>query len=360
MSREQSVHHITEESFHAMMDGHSILTRAQARAVMQAILEDTQNQLPDAEIATFLTALAAREATSDELAGFVDAMRASAVPLPFTDTERATLVDTCGTGGDARGTFNISTAVALVAAAAGAKIAKHGNRHLSSRCGSADVLEALGVPTVLSPDDAVRCLRTTGFAFLFAPLFHPAMRRVQPVRQALGIRTVFNVLGPLTNPAHASRQVLGVYASNLIAPMAETMAKLGVRRGFVVHGTDGLDEITLSAETKMAEIEHGNVRLRRFSPEEAGLSRAPLETIHGGDAATNAAIVRAILDGATGPHRDIVLVNAAAALIAAGISTNFSDGAEQAAAAIDSGAARRTLAVLVEFGKKQSRSASQK
>ncbi len=327
------------------------LDREQARAAMQAILEDTQNILPDVQIEGLLIALAARPVTADELAGFVDAMRAAAVTLPFTGEERATLVDTCGTGGDASGTFNISTAVALVATAAGAKIAKHGNRNLTSRCGSADVLDALEVPTSLSPDLAVACLRATGFVFLFAPRMHPAMRRVQPIRKAIGRRTVFNVLGPLTNPALAPAQVLGVYAADLVPLVAETMVKLGVRHGFVVHGADGLDEITLNGETEIAEVKDGAFRLWRFSPEDAGLDRAPLSALQGGDAAENAAILQAIFAGETGPRRDIVLVNAAATLVTSGMAADIRGGIELAARAIDSGAVSKTLAALVEFGK---------
>jgi anthranilate phosphoribosyltransferase len=332
--------------------GHATLSREQARAMMQTILEDTKNQLPNMQIEAVLLALAERPVTADELAGFVDAMRAAAVTLPFTDQERAELVDTCGTGGDSSGTFNISTAVALVAAAAGAKIAKHGNRSLTSRCGSADVLDALGVPTSLAPAQAVECLRATGFAFLFAPLMHPAMRRVQPIRRSIGRRTVFNILGPLTNPAFAPAQILGVYAADLIPLMAEAMVKLGLRHGFVVHGTDGLDEITLSGETEIAEVKNGTVRQWRFSPEDAGLDRAPLSELQGGDAAENAAILKAIFAGETGQRRDIVLVNAAATLITAGMAQDFRGGIELAAAAIDSGAVFKTLAALVEFGKR--------
>ena len=303
------------------------------------------------QIEAVLVALAARPVTADELAGFVDAMRAAAVPLPFTAEERATLVDTCGTGGDASGTFNISTAAALVAAAAGAKIAKHGNRSLSSRCGSADVLDALGVPTALDREAAVECLRATGFAFLFAPLMHPAMRRVQPIRRSMGRRTVFNILGPLTNPALAPAQILGVYAADLVPLMAEAMVMLGVRHGFVVHGSDGLDEIALSGETEIAEVKNGAVRLWKFSPEDAGVERAPLSALQGGDAADNAAILHAIFAGETGPRRDIVLLNAAATLITGGLVQDFRDGIELAAGAIDSGAVSKTLAALVEFGR---------
>lgn len=338
------------EPLSILVEQHATFSREQARAAMRTILEDTQNILPDAEIAEFLTTLAARNVTADELVGFVDAMRAAAVTLPFTEPERSSLVDTCGTGGDASGTFNISTAVALVAAAAGAKIAKHGNRSLSSRCGSADVLDALGVPTALAPAEAVRCLRETGFAFLFAPLMHPAMRRVQPIRRALGTRTVFNILGPLTNPAHAPAQVLGVYAAELVPLLAEAMTKLEVRHGLVVHGSDGLDEITLTGETEIAEMENGTFHLWKFSPEDAGLQRAQLSSLQGGDAQENACILQAIFAGETGPRRDIVLVNAAAALLVAGLASDFRDGIQHAARAIDSGAVGRTIAALVQFG----------
>ena len=331
-------------------EAHATLSREQARATMQAILEDTRNHLPDVQIEEVLLALAARPVTADELAGFVDAMRAAAVTLPFTDKERAMLVDTCGTGGDASGTFNISTAVALVAAAAGAKIAKHGNRSLTSRCGSADVLDALRVPIALTPEQSVECLRATGFVFLFAPLMHPAMRRVQPIRKAIGRRTVFNVLGPLTNPALAPAQILGVYAADLVPLMAEAMVKLGVRHGFVVHGADGLDEITLSGETEIAEVRNGAFRLWRFSPQDAGMEPAPISALQGGDAAENAVILRAIFAGETGPRRDIVLVNAAATLVVAGMALDIRSGIERAARAIDSGAVLKTLAALVEFG----------
>lgn len=337
-----------------LTEAQATLSREQARAAMQTILEDTQNILPDAQIENLLIALAARPVTADELAGFVDAMRAAVVTLPFTDEERATLVDTCGTGGDSSGTFNISTAVALVAAAAGAKIAKHGNRSVTSRCGSAEVLNALGVPTALAPEEAVGCLRATGFVFLFAPLMHPAMRRVQAIRRALGIRTVFNVLGALTNPAHAPAQVLGVYAAHLLPLLAEAMVKLGTlhtRHGFVVHGSDGLDEITLSGETEIAEVKNGAWHLSKFSPEDAGLKRAPISALQGGDAEENAAILQAIFAGETSPRRDIVLINAAAALVAAGMVPDFRAGIERAAQAIDSGTVRATLTALVEFGR---------
>lgn len=338
------------EALHTV-EQQALLTREQSRAAMQEILADTGRLLPDAKIAAFLTALAARPVTPEELAGFVDAMRATAVPLPFSEAERATLVDTCGTGGDRSGTFNISTAVALVAAAAGAKVAKHGNRSLTSRSGSADVLDALGVPTALAPPDAVACLRATGFVFLFAPLMHPAMQRVQPIRRALGMRTVFNILGPLTNPAHAPAQIVGVYAAPLVSLLAEAMVALGIRHGFVVHGAEGLDEISLSGETEIAEVKNGAVRISKFLPESVGFNRAPTSALAGGDARDNAEILQAIFAGQTGPRRDIVLLNAAATLVAAGVARNFRDGADRAAFAIDSGAATRTLDALVELGR---------
>jgi anthranilate phosphoribosyltransferase len=327
------------------------LTREQARAAMQAILGDSQHQLPDAEIAAFLTALAAREVTSDELAGFVDAMRDVAVPLDLSDDERAQLVDTCGTGGDASGTFNISTGAALAAAAAGAKIAKHGNRSFTSRCGSADVLDTLGIPTALPPKQAAACLRANGFVFLYAPLMHPAMRRVQPIRRALGFRTVFNILGPLTNPAHAPAQVLGVYTAPLVPVLAEAMLKLGVRHGLIVHGDGGLDEIALSGETDVAEVKDGAIHRWKFSPEDAGLRRAPLSALQGGDAQENARILQSIFAGENGPGRDIVLVNAAAALVVAGIATDFRAGIARAAKAIDSGAVLHLVSALTEYGR---------
>ncbi len=328
------------------------LDSEQSRVLMEQILADREGAIPDAQIASLLTLLAARGVTAEELAGFAEAMRAAALPLPFSDAERAQLVDTCGTGGDGCGTFNVSTAAALVAAAAGAKVAKHGNRALSSRCGSADVLDALGIPAALPPEQAAACLRATGFAFLFAPLFHPAMQRVQAVRRALGFRTVFNLLGPLSNPAHAPAQVLGVYRSELVPVMADAMARLGIRHGLVVHGAGGLDEFSLSGETEFAEVRDGQVTLHRFHPEAAGLHPASVASLAGGDAAANAAILRAILSGETGSRRDIVVLNAAAALLVSGFAPDIPSGVLRAQAAIDSGAAAVTLASLVEFGRK--------
>ncbi len=342
------------ETLHALLHSDAPLDSEQSRLLMGQILADRDAAIPDAQIASLLTLLAARGVTAEELTGFAEAMRAAAVPLPFSDAERAQLVDTCGTGGDGCGTFNVSTAAALVAAAAGAKVAKHGNRALSSRCGSADVLDALGIPAALPPEQAAACLRATGFAFLFAPLFHPAMQRVQAVRRALGFRTVFNLLGPLSNPAHAPAQVLGVYRSELVPVMADAMARLGIRHGLVVHGDGGLDEFSLSGETEFAEVRNGQVTLHRFHPEAAGLRPAPVAALAGGDAAANAAILRAILAGETGPRRDIVVLNAAAALVVSGLAADLPAGVLRAQAAIDSGAAAVTLASLIKFGRKSS------
>jgi anthranilate phosphoribosyltransferase len=319
------------------------LTQQEAQAALRAMLEGVAT---DEQIAALLTAIAARGATVDELAGFVQGMRAVSQPIPLTETERAQLVDTCGTGGDSLGTFNISTAAALVAAAAGAKVAKHGNRGVTSKCGSADVLEALGIPVELTPERAVDCLRQTGFMFLYAPALHPAMKRVQPVRRALGFRTIFNLAGPLTNPAGARAQVVGVFAPAAIPLVAETLARLGVRHAFVVHGQDGLDELTLNGLSDVAEVRDQTIRRDTLSPDQAGLAPAPIAALAGGNAAENARLIELILQGEPGPRRDVVLLNAAAALIVAGLAADFPAAVRRAAEAIDSGAGLRLLAQL--------------
>lgn len=324
------------------------IARASAREMLHRILSD--DSVSDADITALLTALAARPVTATEFAGFADAMRALAIPLDFMAAERATLVDTCGTGGDSSGTFNISTGAALVAAAAGAKIAKHGNRSVTSRCGSADVLEALGVPVALAPGQSVACLRATGFAFLYAPALHPALKRIQPIRRALGFRTVFNVLGPLTNPAQAAAQVLGVYAKELVPTAAAALSLLRVRHALVVHGADGVDELTLHGPSEIAEVRESHaVSERRVTAAEAGLTGAPLSALTGGDAAENAHILRSIFSGEMGPRRDIVVFNAAATLLVAGLASDLREGVEKSAHAIDSGKAAQTLAALNDF-----------
>ncbi|HEU5340568.1 anthranilate phosphoribosyltransferase [Edaphobacter sp.] len=334
-----------------IIEGRAALTRDQARALMQSIVA---GELTDIEIAALVGALAARGETPAELAGFVDVMRAAVVPIPLEPAERLKLVDTCGTGGDHSRTFNISTAAALVAAAAGATVAKHGNRAITSICGSADVLEALGIPVGHTPAEASAALRTHRFAFLHAPSLHPAMKAVMPVRRALGVRTVFNLLGPLTNPAGAPAQVMGVYAPHVVQLVAEAMALLETRHAFVVHGQSetgqGLDEISISGPTHLAEVRNGKVTLSTITPEAAGLTRAPLDALTGGDAGTNAAILTAVFSGEPGARRDIVLLNAAAVLVASDLATDLADGVSLAARTIDSGAVTELIASLARRG----------
>lgn len=326
----------------------------EAQAAVGVMLD---GNLADVEIAALLTALAQRGETVDEVLGVVMALRERLMPLPVTDAERAELVDTCGTGGDGSGTFNISTAAALLAAAAGAKVAKHGNRALTSRCGSADVLEALGVPVDLGPDQAVASLRAHGFVFLFAPTSHPTMRRVQPVRRALGFRNTFHLAGPLSNPAGAQAQLMGVFAREKVDLVAKTMARLGVRHGLVVHGADGLDELTLTGPTTVAEVRGGSTRTYEVTPEQLGLERARSEALKGAESAEgNAAILEAILCGKdhspdARARRDVVVLNAAACLIVAGVATDLQDGMTRAAAILHSGAAAVLLERLRTFGR---------
>jgi len=265
------------------------------------------------------------------------------------DARPANMVDTCGTGGDASGTFNISTAAAIVAAAAEARVAKHGNRAASSQSGSADVVEALGVRIDLPFERYGQAIRKIGIGFLFAQAAHTATRHATPARKQIGVRTVFNLLGPLTNPAGAQAQVLGVFSADVMDLVAATLAELGTERAFVVHGAGGLDEISLAGETIVAEVRDSKVQKFTVTPEEFGVRRAPLEAIRGGTAVENAALIRGILEGKAGPPRDIVVVNAAAALVAAGVVENFLGAAEVARSAIDSGAACRTLRSLKAF-----------
>ena len=334
------------------------LTREQAADVLRKILT---GDVPDVEITALLTVLATRGEQAPELAGFVDVMRANAVPLPLSDEERNSLVDTCGTGGGGPLTFNISTGAAIVATAAGARVAKHGNRAVTSLAGSADVLEALGVPVNLGPELAVECLRETGFMFLFAPLYHPAMKVVAPLRRALGFRTIFNLCGPLTNPAGARSQVIGVLAPSRVLLVGRTLVALGARRAFVVHGTDGIDELTTTGESVVARIEESEsggaptIKAARITPEMAGVPRAKLEEFTGGDVQRNASHLYDVFTGIPGPRRDIVLLNAAAALVAAGLCSDLKEGVGLGAEAIDSGLAAATLAKLRNFGEKHAR-----
>ncbi len=347
------------------------LTRTQADEVLEEILA---GGVPEVEIAALLAVLATRGEQAPELAGFVDVMRKHSVPLPFGPGERDALVDCVGTGGGGPQTFNISCGAALVAAAAGAKVAKHGNRAVTSRCGAADVLEALGVPIELSPQLAVECLRETGFVFLYAPLYHPAMKALGPLRRALGFRTIFNLVGPLTNPAHARTQVIGVLAPSRVLLVGRALVMLGAKRAFVVHGTDGIDELTTTGESVVARVEENSadpaglpqlhpsdkgpspgaptLKAARITPEMAGLPRATLDDFIGGDVATNKALLYDVLTGIHGARRDIVLLNAAAVLVAANLAGDLKEGVALSAEAIDSGQAAALLEKLRRFGAK--------
>ncbi len=324
-----------------------MLERAEAEAAMEELLS---GRAETPEIVRLLAALNRRPVEVQELAGFARVMRRHATRV-FAEGEGrpANMVDTCGTGGDGANTFNISTAAAIVAAAAGARVAKHGNRAASSQSGSADVLEALGVRIDLPFEQYGRAIREIGIGFLFAQAAHTATRHAAPARKQVGVRTVFNLLGPLTNPAGAQAQVLGVFSEDVIELVAATLAELGVERAFVVHGAGGLDEISLAGETRVAEVRGGAVRHFTVTPEEFGVVRAPLESIRGGTAAENAALIRRILGGEAGPARDIVVVNAAAALVAAGVAGNFREAAGLASFVISSGAASEKLARLIAF-----------
>lgn len=302
--------------------------------------------VPAAQAACFLTALRMKGETVDEIVGAARAMRQCATAVNGPDP--LTLVDTCGTGGDGADTFNISTTAAFVLAGAGVRVAKHGNRAVSSSCGSADVLEALGVRLNLSAEAVGKCVADVGIGFLFAPALHAAMRHLAPVRRELGIRTIFNLLGPLTNPAGASRQVVGVYRADMAPILAHALGRLGSRRAMVVHGCDGLDEITIAGPTMVAEWDGEDVREYRIHPEQVGLRPAPLESLRGGDVRENARALRSVLSGEPGPRRDVVLLNAAAALTVAGAAADLASGVILAARSIDSGTALAKLEALVE------------
>jgi len=330
------------------------LSREEAREVMESIL---RGEASDAQIGAFLVALGMKGETVDEIVGFAQAIRAAATPLPrhkdhavdVSGTERDALVDTCGTGGDASGTFNVSTATALVVAGAGVRVAKHGNRSVTSQCGSADVMEKLGVNLSIPAQRIAECLDEVGIAFLFAPAMHSAMKYVQPARRELKLRTVFNLLGPLTNPANASAQVVGVYSGALVKKLADALSQLGLERALVVHGDDGLDEISISSPTTIAEVRKKEVNVYTVTPEEFGFRRAPLTDISGGDAQTNSNLIRELLDGADSARRDIVLLNAAAAIVASGKADTMSEAMPLAIESINSGAAKQKLNALVTF-----------
>jgi anthranilate phosphoribosyltransferase len=326
------------------------LSRVEAEAFMEELLS---GRIPTPEIVRMLLALNEHAASIDELSGFARVMRKHAAPVFAPNEPRPTgLVDTCGTGGDETGTFNISTASAIVAAAAGARVAKHGNRSVSSRSGSADVLEALGVRIDLPMTAAGRSVREIGIGFLFAPAAHAAARHAGPARQQIGKRTIFNLLGPLTNPAGAEAQVLGVFSADVIDTVAATLVELGTHHAFVVHGAGGLDEISLSGETQIAEVRDGSVRRFIVAPEDFGVSRAPLEAIRGGTPQENAKLIHSLLAGEPGPRFDIVIANAAAALVVTGVAEDFRTAAELARQAIASGKSLEKLDQLKDFSQK--------
>ncbi len=313
-------------------------------AEMTAIM---RGQRSAEEIRVFLATLARRGETAEEIAAAVRVLRAHAVPLPLSTP--LPLCDTCGTGGDGQGTVNVSTMAALVAASAGARVAKHGNRAASSRCGSADLLEALGVNLEASPAQVARCIEEAGFGFCFAPRFHPAMRVVAPVRKALGIRTLFNLIGPLANPAPLTFQLVGVSGPELMRPMAEALVRLEVRRGMVVHGVDGLDEVTTTAATEVLELREGRLIEQRLTPELLGLPRARLEALRGGDAAQNAGVAREVFGGAPSPVRDIVAANAGCALYVADQAGTIREGVERAGETLASGRVMELLERVVRL-----------
>jgi len=322
------------------------LSRQEAESAMEEILS---GRLSEETIVALLAALRAKGETVAELVGFARAMRRHATPVFANGTRpNGTLVDTCGTGGDSSGTFNISTAAAFVAAGAGVHVAKHGNRSISSKCGSADVLEAMGVSLDVPPERVGAAIHEIGIGFLFAPALHTAMRHAMPARRRLG-RTAFNLLGPLTNPAGARAQIAGVFSDKVVEKVALVLSELGVERAFIVHGAGGLDEISLAGETTVGDVHRDVVRIYQVTPEDFGLERSPLEAISGGDAAHNAGLIRAILAGERSPRRDIVVANAAAAIVAAGRAPDFLEGAQLAAASIDSGAAGKKLDALIGF-----------
>ena len=332
------------------------LVEAEMIEVMNQIMGGEATQ---AQVGAFITALRMKGETIEEITGAARVMRDHATPIRVgkaldidreeINLDRETILDTCGTGGSGTKSFNISTTVAFVVSACGVKVAKHGNRSISSACGSADVLESLGVNLNVTPEQVESCINEVGVGFLFAPALHGAMKYAIGPRREIGIRTIFNILGPLTNPAGADRQVLGVYDEKLVEVLAKVLVKLGCQRGFVVHGKDGMDEITLTGPTRVAEINEGQVTLSTIEPEDFGLRRCLLSDLQGGDAEENAAIVRDVLAGSEGPKRDVVLLNAAYALVAAGITESVDAGLQKASNMIDDGLAKAKLEGLVNL-----------
>ncbi len=333
------------------------LTEAEMETTMGEIMS---GRATPAQIGALATALRMKGETVDEITGAARAMRQKGIKINVTNhlvnldrdeinVEEETVLDTCGTGGDGTNTFNVSTACAFVAAGAGVNVAKHGNRAVSSLCGSADVIESLGVKLEVSSSEVERCIREIGIGFLYAPIFHGAMRYAAGPRQEIGIRTIFNLLGPLTNPAEASAQVIGVYDPALTEKIAQVLKRLGTREAFVVCGEGTLDEISICGKTRVSHVKNGEIKTFELTPEDVGLEKASPEAIRGGDAPENARIIREILNGDKGPKRDIVLLNAAAAFVASGLDSSFKEGIERAKASIDSGQARDKLRQLIAF-----------
>jgi anthranilate phosphoribosyltransferase len=331
------------EAIEQLLQG-TALTRAQARDVMDQVMA---GEVTTGQLAGLLIAIRAKGETVEEMTGFVDSMRAHATPLDLPPGA----IDTCGTGGDRAGTFNISTTAALVAAGAGIPVAKHGNRAASSRCGSADVLEALGVDITLDAGGVRRCIEVAGIGFCFAPTFHPAMRHAGPARKELGVRTVFNVLGPLANPGRVRRQALGVGAASLAPLMVRVLKDLGHERALVFYGEDGLDELTTTGPSRVFELRDGRVSEYEVDPGDLGLARSRAEDLRGGTPAENAKLLRQVLDRESGPRRDVVLLNAAAAVLAAGRADGWPAALAVARESLDSGRAQNVLDRLVETSK---------
>jgi len=328
-----------KEAINTLVRGNS-LTMEQATDVMKEIMD---GEATPAQFGSFVTALRLKGETVEEIAGMARVMREKSVPVSVSGP----LVDTCGTGGDASKTFNISTTAAFVVAGAGLKVAKHGNRGMSSGCGSADVLDALGVKIELGAPEVEKCLEYVGIGFMFAPIFHPAMKYAAPSRKEIGIRTVFNILGPMTNPAGAQSQLLGVFEESLVMKMAQVLCLLGCQHALVVHGEDGLDEITLGGKTTVCELKGEEISRYYIDPEDFGFPRTGLSSLRGGPPQENADILRRVLRGEKGPYRDIVLVNAAATLVAGDLAKDLEEGVRLASEAIDSGRAMEKLEGLI-------------
>jgi len=324
------------EAIDALVNERRDLTEDEAGA---ALRDTFSGEATPAQLAAFLVALRLKGETVDEIVGMARVMREHSLHVEVDGP----LLDTCGTGGDGSGTFNLSTAAAFVAAGAGVRVAKHGNRAMTSACGSADLIEALGAKIDLAPEEVAECIRRTGFGFMFAQTFHSAMKHAAPTRREIGVRTVFNILGPLTNPAGAQYQLLGVARPELAATMAAALSRLGSRHAFVVHGNGGVDELSLSGATAVCELRDGECREYTITPEDAGLAPGPTEAIRGGSPAENASMLRSVLNGELGALRDTVVLNAAAALVAADAADDLKEGAAAAQEAIDSGAARKAL-----------------